>query len=367
MAPCSDTYTFQTTTDDGVRLWINGVSVIDQWIDQGATAVNATPVYLTAAAMVPIEMDYFQDYGDASAVLGWSSSTCTAAQVIPQAELYSVMPNTPTPTQSPTPIPSTACPSSDMFNSGSLSPFWTAFDVNPIYPSTITAGTSLTMTTRSFGIQSGTVFGSNTTSDAFSYAVQSISGDFDVALEVDTVPATAGGQMGLMARNTTDAFSAHMYVGACQTGTFQQIYRSAVGNSGVLTTAGAFTSGTPQWVRLVRSVNNFSTYYSANGTTWTQIGTTQTIAMRLGRAGGPGLLLLRSQHLRNGIGQQFRGLQFGLSHGLQTGHQRHWGRRRRPRATISSSFTTPVGDAPTWPTTPSARWRGAPRRVRPWS
>ena len=41
-APCSDTYTFQTTTDDGTRLWVNGVEVINQWVDQAATAVNSS-------------------------------------------------------------------------------------------------------------------------------------------------------------------------------------------------------------------------------------------------------------------------------------------------------------------------------------
>ncbi|HXB98656.1 MAG TPA: PA14 domain-containing protein, partial [bacterium] len=287
VAPCSDTYTFQTTTDDGVRLWVNGAEIINQWVDQSATAVNSSPVYLTAGAMVPIEMDYYQDYGDAVAILNWSSSTCTAAQVVPQSQLYSVLPATPTPTQSPTPIPSTACPSSDQFKSGSLNAFWSSFDVNPVFPSTITAATSLTMTTHSFGIQAGQVYGSNSTDDAFAYVVQSISGDFDVGLQVDRVPTTTNGQMGLMARNTTGSNSAHMYVGATQAGVFQQIYRLAVGDNGVSVSAGTFVTGTPQWVRLVRSGNNFSTYYSANAINWTQIGATQTIAMGAAVLVGP--------------------------------------------------------------------------------
>ena len=33
----NETYTFYTTTDDGVRLWVNGQLLIDEWVDQSAT------------------------------------------------------------------------------------------------------------------------------------------------------------------------------------------------------------------------------------------------------------------------------------------------------------------------------------------
>src|SRR6266850_256904 len=33
----NETYTFYTTTDDGVRLWVNGQLLIDHWVDQGPT------------------------------------------------------------------------------------------------------------------------------------------------------------------------------------------------------------------------------------------------------------------------------------------------------------------------------------------
>jgi hypothetical protein len=42
VAPVSGTYTFTATADDGIRLWINGVLVIDKWILQGPTAYSAT-------------------------------------------------------------------------------------------------------------------------------------------------------------------------------------------------------------------------------------------------------------------------------------------------------------------------------------
>ena len=33
----SETYTFYTLSDDGVRLWVNGVKLVDNWVNQGAT------------------------------------------------------------------------------------------------------------------------------------------------------------------------------------------------------------------------------------------------------------------------------------------------------------------------------------------
>src|SRR5205823_12237477 len=38
----SETYAFWTTTDDGVRLWVNNTLIIDKWLDQGATEYGAT-------------------------------------------------------------------------------------------------------------------------------------------------------------------------------------------------------------------------------------------------------------------------------------------------------------------------------------
>ena len=38
-APVSGSYTFTVTGDDGVRLFLNGVKVIDGWRDQGADAL----------------------------------------------------------------------------------------------------------------------------------------------------------------------------------------------------------------------------------------------------------------------------------------------------------------------------------------
>ena len=90
MAPVTGTYTFTTTTDDGVRLWVNGQLLVNNWIDQGATAVSGT-IALTAGVKYDIRMDYYEHGTDASARLSWAYPG-QADQVIPQWALYPAPP-----------------------------------------------------------------------------------------------------------------------------------------------------------------------------------------------------------------------------------------------------------------------------------
>ncbi|MES2736436.1 MAG: SdrD B-like domain-containing protein [Verrucomicrobiota bacterium] len=71
MPPSTGSYAFRATADDGVRLWVNNVLVIDRWIDQGATAYTAT-VNLTGGVPVNVRMEYYERGGDAVAALDWS-------------------------------------------------------------------------------------------------------------------------------------------------------------------------------------------------------------------------------------------------------------------------------------------------------
>ena len=64
------TYRFGTVTDDGVRLWVDGRLVIDEWHGNGSTPYSAD-VALTAGAHT-IRMEYFEDMGGAVAKLNWT-------------------------------------------------------------------------------------------------------------------------------------------------------------------------------------------------------------------------------------------------------------------------------------------------------
>jgi hypothetical protein len=82
----SQTYTFYTTTDDGVRLWVNNTLLIDKWINQGPTEWSGT-IALTANQKYPIKMEYYENTQGAVAKLSWSSSS-TPKAIIPQSRLY---------------------------------------------------------------------------------------------------------------------------------------------------------------------------------------------------------------------------------------------------------------------------------------
>ncbi len=73
--PATADYTFTTTTDDGVRLWVDGALLIDKWSDMGKTSYSATR-RLTAGTH-ELRMDYYENAGDAAAALRWSSAPVT--------------------------------------------------------------------------------------------------------------------------------------------------------------------------------------------------------------------------------------------------------------------------------------------------
>jgi hypothetical protein len=85
-APRSETVTFYTVTDDGVRLWVNGQLLINKWIDQGPTEYSGT-IALAGGQRYQIKMDYYENSGGATAHLLWSSPSMFK-QVIPRRRLY---------------------------------------------------------------------------------------------------------------------------------------------------------------------------------------------------------------------------------------------------------------------------------------
>lgn len=89
-----ETYTFYTTSDDGVRLWVDGQLLIDNWTDHSATTDTGT-ISLQGGTRYDIRMEYYENGWDAVAKLEWSSPS-QSRQIIPSDRLYSQsVPDTP--------------------------------------------------------------------------------------------------------------------------------------------------------------------------------------------------------------------------------------------------------------------------------
>jgi PA14 domain-containing protein len=82
----SETYTFTTTSDDGVRLLINNQIVVDNWTDHSAIS-NSGPITLAAGQRYAITLEYYQGGGAAVIQLYWQSER-QAQQIVPQVQLF---------------------------------------------------------------------------------------------------------------------------------------------------------------------------------------------------------------------------------------------------------------------------------------
>ena len=70
--PASDTYVFDTQSDDGVRLWVDGKLVIDNWTIHAPTMDSSEPIALEAGKEYAIKMEFYQAGGGAEIHLRWS-------------------------------------------------------------------------------------------------------------------------------------------------------------------------------------------------------------------------------------------------------------------------------------------------------
>ena len=84
-APVSGEYTFITTADDGVRLFVDGRQIVDNWTDRAPTDDTGS-ITLEAGRRYDIQMDYYENGVGAVARLQWAYPGQTR-QVIPAANL----------------------------------------------------------------------------------------------------------------------------------------------------------------------------------------------------------------------------------------------------------------------------------------
>lgn len=94
----TEEYTFTAKADDGVRVWIDGKLIIDQWVKQEQTedgfvqgaqtsATHKSSIKLKKGQKYPIKVEYFEDVQNASIQVKWASKS-QAEEVIPYRALY---------------------------------------------------------------------------------------------------------------------------------------------------------------------------------------------------------------------------------------------------------------------------------------
>ena len=155
--------------------------------------------------------------------------------------------------------------------SGALPPGWTDQDIGSVgYAGSASSCGS------SFIMQGGGADIWNN-ADAFNFAGATLAGDSKILTQVDALEATdPWAKAGVMYRNDSTAGSmfVDMIISAANGASLQ--WRATTGGGcGFTAVAGV---AAPAWVMLSRAGNLFTGWYSLNGTTWTQVGTT-TVAM----------------------------------------------------------------------------------------
>ncbi|NOT60486.1 MAG: PKD domain-containing protein [Acidobacteria bacterium] len=80
-----ETYTFYTLSDEGVRLWVNGQLLINNWTNHFITEDSAT-ITLRANVRYDLQLEYHERLGTAVMKLFWSSASQTK-EIVPASRL----------------------------------------------------------------------------------------------------------------------------------------------------------------------------------------------------------------------------------------------------------------------------------------
>jgi beta-glucanase (GH16 family) len=144
-------------------------------------------------------------------------------------------------------------------------------------------GGSAAFTTDTLTLIGGGSGGIGGTADQFNFADQSCIVDGSWTAEITSLTNTnAAAEAGVMLRTSSSSSSlfAGMFITAANTAVFE--WRSGT----TAQSASASITALPAWVKLVRAGTSFSGYFSKDGDTWTQVGSTQTIALATSALGG---------------------------------------------------------------------------------
>ena len=162
---------------------------------------------------------------------------------------------------------------------GALPAGWTDSDIGSIGVPGGAAYTNGVFTVKGSGAD---IYG---TSDQFNYARETLTNDFTLTARVATLNSANGwSKSGVMIRGSASTNSAYVGIYVTPANGVDMQCRTANGASAV-DLARVSGVAAPYWVRLVRSGNTFTAYSSANGTSWTQVTSTNVTMAASVRAG----------------------------------------------------------------------------------
>ncbi len=81
------TYQLRTSTDDGSRVWLDDVLMIDRWVDQGPTAADSRTFDVQAGDIRRVRLEYYENQGGARVDLQWKTPGASSFVAVPGAQL----------------------------------------------------------------------------------------------------------------------------------------------------------------------------------------------------------------------------------------------------------------------------------------
>ena len=236
-------YEFRTQADDGIRLWIGGQLVINNFVDQGPAYRTSPLIAFAAGEKKTVKVEYYENRGGAVMRLQWKRPSQSTHVAIPAEQL-----------------------SAPEFQD------WIAQDIGSPNPPG-----SATVADDQFIVR-GSGADIWNSSDEFQFVHRSLSGDGVFTARVDSIQNTnSWAKAGVMIRESLAANSKHAMMIVTPDGKASFQRRVATAGSSAHDTV--YGQSTPRWVRIVRSGNNFTAFHSANGTSWSQVGSTTSISM----------------------------------------------------------------------------------------
>ena len=87
-ATATGNFRFQTRSNDGVRLWVNGDLIIDNWTKHATATDISADVALVKDQRYTVTLEMYDDSGIGVAKLLWMRPGTTTYSVIVQNRLY---------------------------------------------------------------------------------------------------------------------------------------------------------------------------------------------------------------------------------------------------------------------------------------